>query len=329
MSVHSTLHIIKTTPHTKRFTLLHCTNQFTYAGRPSCNHLCSYHHLTSFILTLDHGLWGWTPTPKETSAATYLSNASSQRGPIYIPLDTSDESDTDTPTPLPTQEPIPLPSTHSTKVALTEREVNRDIREKINREEAFPPELPVKQTVGKLSLMKPQPIARAHPATPLLDQYATQGCPTDCGDAWSKAQIITLLRKGPHISAKSKAVIRFLWRKTADKVKNGYARVVKWGSIKNNIPATLKISPVAMVPHKSKQFRVILDLSFDLYHNGLKFKPVNDSTRKHSRPEVMVQLGMTIHRLIATVLADNWTPTQPFKYDHTQMVGLTPSSRLP
>ena len=57
------------------------------------------------------------------------------------------------------------------KVAFTKSEVNRDIRDKINMEEAFPPELPVKDTVGKLSVITPQTYARTHPTTPLLDQY--------------------------------------------------------------------------------------------------------------------------------------------------------------
>ncbi len=41
-------------------------------------------------------------------------------------------------------------------------------------------------------------------------------------------------------------------------------QVVEWDSIKDNPPAELKISPIAAIPHKSKAFRSILDLSFHL-----------------------------------------------------------------
>jgi hypothetical protein len=46
--------------------------------------------------------------------------------------------------------------------------------------------------------------------------------------------------------------------------KSGQAKLVAWDSIKDNPPVELKISPIAAIPHKSKQFRSILDLSFNL-----------------------------------------------------------------
>ena len=49
-----------------------------------------------------------------------------------------------------------------------------------------------------------------------------------------------------------------------EKVKMGQSKLVAWDSIKDNPLAELKISPVAAIPHKSKQFRSILDLSFHL-----------------------------------------------------------------
>ena len=36
------------------------------------------------------------------------------------------------------------------------------------------------------------------------------------------------------------------------KMKNRYARVVRFGDIRHKLPTKLKISPVAMIPHKKK-----------------------------------------------------------------------------
>ena len=40
------------------------------------------------------------------------------------------------------------------------------------------------------------------------------------------------------------------------------ARIVAWDNIKDNPPRELEISPIAAIPHKSKAFCSILDLSF-------------------------------------------------------------------
>ena len=57
---------------------------------------------------------------------------------------------------------------------------------------------------------------------------------------------------------------------TKDKVTQGYARVLPWSSIKHNIPRQLKLSPVVMIPHKSKSYGCILDLSFNMRKQGEK-----------------------------------------------------------
>ena len=44
----------------------------------------------------------------------------------------------------------------------------------------------------------------------------------------------------------------------------GQARLVDWDSIKDDPPPELKVSPLAAVPHKSRMWRAILDLSFRL-----------------------------------------------------------------
>ena len=81
-------------------------------------------------------------------------------------------------------------------------------------------------------------------------RYAAHGCPVDCGEDWTKEHIELMLRRGPHTSARSKNAISALQEESYEKVRNGYAKIVRYGGIKHHRPTTLKISPVAMIPHK-------------------------------------------------------------------------------
>ena len=197
----------------------------------------------------------------------------------------------------------------TTSVSPTE---NTDtLAEKIRNSDCIPKELPIRETVGKYKLMNPNGPYAEHPAIPLLRTYADDGCPADCGPRWSKDQIIRALRRGPHISAKAPDAIRYLRKQTMEKVDHGFVRIVKWGDIKNEIPKNLKISPIAMIPHKSRDYRAILDLSFKLRHKDMIYKSVNESTVPTSPPQGMVQLGKSLKRLIA-ILAANHDRSNPF-----------------
>jgi hypothetical protein len=87
--------------------------------------------------------------------------------------------------------------------------------------------------------------------------------------------------KGPHISALVPAAIEQLRAEVQAKVVAKQARVVKWDDIKHNPPPELKISPIAMIEHKSKPYRAILDLSFPVtLADKSKYPSVNDATLK-------------------------------------------------
>ena len=66
------------------------------------------------------------------------------------------------------------------------------------------------------------------------------------------------------------------------KVEHGYASLVYLNEIKNKLGTEelqhLKISPIAMVPHKSRKYRAILDLSFHLKLLDMKLPSVNVTT---------------------------------------------------
>jgi hypothetical protein len=195
---------------------------------------------------------------------------------------------------------------------MTPQEQKEYISTELNNTDNFPPDLPeIKNNIGKLDLMHPRTYAKFHDATPLLVSYAKNGCPVECGPDWSLEKIEKLLHKGPHKSSKSREAIRQLRKETKEKIRCGYARVVKWGDIKENVPKKLKISPVAMIPHKSKKYRCILDLSFTLFQKGIHYTSVNANTTKRAKPEAMAQLGHCLKRLVAT-MTDNFDPKKPF-----------------
>ena len=109
--------------------------------------------------------------------------------------------------------------------------------------------------------MFPQlPYAVHHDAIPLMKGYAQDGCPLDCGKYWSCENIEVMPKRGPHRSANRKKAVRQLRQETEDKAKHKYAIIVKWGYKKNDIPKKLKMSPVAMIPHKSKPFICIAEI---------------------------------------------------------------------
>ena len=109
----------------------------------------------------------------------------------------------------------------------------------------------------------------------------------------------------------------FLPRATNDNIVHKYARVLKWGDIKDNIPTNLKISPVAMIPQKFKAYRCILDLSLTLFNRGKRFASANENTNKKSIPETMVQLGQVLKWIIyhMAIHRANGTPFNFTKLD--------------
>ena len=85
----------------------------------------------------------------------------------------------------------------------------------------------------------------------------------------------------------------------AEKVRKGQARVVLWDDIRHNLPAQLKVSPIAMVPHKSRKWRAILDLSFRLrLKQGGTVPSVNENTEKTAPKGALDQLGHSLQRII-------------------------------
>lgn len=151
-------------------------------------------------------------------------------------------------------------------------------------------------------LMAPSGLALQHPAACMLLEFAIDGCPTVTGDNWTPDMLEAALKKGAHPSALVPEAATQLRSETLEKVEQGFARLVLWDDVKEDPPAKLKISPIAAVPHKSRGFRMILDLSYGVTVDGTKMPSVNEATDRSAAPsQSMAELGMVLPRLIYAV----------------------------
>jgi hypothetical protein len=151
-------------------------------------------------------------------------------------------------------------------------------------------------------LMAPSGPALTHPAAPLLLELSTLGCASEMGDDWTMEKIEAAIAKGAHPSAMEPEAASQLREETLEKISQGYARLVRWDDIKNNPPKNLKISPIAAIPHKSRKWRMILDLSHGVTLNNVRHLSVNESTHPDVAPKkAMAELGNVLPRLIYAV----------------------------
>ena len=118
------------------------------------------------------------------------------------------------------------------------------------------------KTTGRL--MQPSKISEVHPFDETLRAWQ-QGVPVDCGENWSRQAIEEAVARGPHPSALTPDALQLFQEDIAYQVKAGFTKVVPWDKLKGNLPANLKISPVAVVPQINRRGRIILDLSFPVF----------------------------------------------------------------
>ena len=147
--------------------------------------------------------------------------------------------------------------------------------------------------------MCPSGLASHHPAAELRLDYSMKGCPTKTGAPWTKEQMQEAIDRGPHETAMDPLAIEQLATELEAKVKKKQCKVVLWDDIKHNPPKQLKISPLAMIPHKSRMFRAILDLSFNIrLKSGEQLMAVNESSEKTAPKGAIDQLGHSLQRII-------------------------------
>jgi hypothetical protein len=143
-----------------------------------------------------------------------------------------------------------------------------------------------------LNSMCPSGRALANPAAGLLSEWANLGCPTQTGQPLTKKEIWAAVARGPHWSTLSPEALAHFASEGAEKVRTKQAHIVAWDNIKDDPPRQLKISPIATIPHKSKAYRLILDLSFWLcLTNGGVRASVNNTTDKTAPKGTIDQIG--------------------------------------
>ena len=136
-------------------------------------------------------------------------------------------------------------------------------------------------------LMCPRWRAEQHPAAPMLRQYAKHGCPVSVEDDWTLEMLDAAVAQGPPASALKDDAIEQMQSEAREKESQGFAKIFKWKDLRKNPPRSLKLLPLAMIPHKSRKYRVILDLSFALMMMGRLLLSVNDATRRQAPEEAM------------------------------------------
>jgi hypothetical protein len=83
------------------------------------------------------------------------------------------------------------------------------------------------------------------------------------GKNWTREEMWEAADRGPHQgSATTPEAIAHFAAEITENLRKNQARLVTWDDIKNDPPPQLKISLIAAIPHKSKAFCLILDLSF-------------------------------------------------------------------
>jgi hypothetical protein len=115
----------------------------------------------------------------------------------------------------------------------------------------------------------------------------------------NRVEIWEAVEQGPHRSATSLEAIEHFAAEIEEQLRTKQARLIAWDNIKYNPPPQLKISPIAAILHKSKAFRLILDLSFRLRlkYGGI-LAAVNDTTIESAPKGAIDQLGECLTRII-------------------------------
>jgi hypothetical protein len=158
--------------------------------------------------------------------------------------------------------------------------------------------------------MFPGRIAQSHPAGPMLQKWGTSGVEVDIEAPWTIEQIDEAVRYGAHPSARSPVAAKALRKETMEKVNRGFAAICPWSELRQRIIDEeldhAKVSPCAAIPHKSRLFRLLLDLS-DKGQNrrGITTKPsVNELTVEDLRLDIPCPSLAPRSRVLSTT----WQP---------------------
>ena len=125
-------------------------------------------------------------------------------------------------------------------------------------------------------------------------------------------------RHGAHPSAETPKATAALRKKALEKVNQNFAKLIPWRKIRKQLLRGLhkntKVSPIAAIPHKSRLFRMILDLSRKGQRRNSTATAVNELTDIDAAPRhSMDQLGSVLGRIIY-ILGDESTDPEPILF---------------
>ena len=84
-----------------------------------------------------------------------------------------------------------------------------------------------------------------------------------------------------------------------EKLEKNQVRIISWDDIKNDSPKQLKVSPMAQIPHKSRNYRTLLDLSHEVKRGKhLLAQSVNATTVPLAPEAALMQMGSVMPRII-------------------------------
>ena len=145
--------------------------------------------------------------------------------------------------------------------------------------------------------MYPVGTAAAHPAAADLKKWATEGCPVDTGPQWTREQINAALERGPHLSDLKPEAMEAFQEEVASKLEQKQVRILQWDDIKQGPPKEMKLSPMAQIPHKSRAYRTLLDLSYAVMREGkVLAQSVNSTTVPLAPEKALMQMGSFMPR---------------------------------
>ena len=154
-----------------------------------------------------------------------------------------------------------------------------------------------------IGLMAPSRAALDHPVALLLLDLATMGCHSHIPKPWTPNLWETAIAKGAHPSAMDAVTAAQLHMETLEKIAQGYAWLIDWDSIKDNPSQNLKISLIIAIPHKSRGFQMILDLSHGVTISTKCYPSINELTMPDAAAPThsMVEWGNVLPCLIYVV----------------------------
>ena len=113
------------------------------------------------------------------------------------------------------------------------------------------------------------------------------------------AQIKAALRRGLHLSAMKPAAMKAFKDEVASKLKQKQVRILSWEGIQSKPPSELKLSPMAQIPHKSRAYRTLLDLSHEVKEGEQVIAQSINATTVPLAPEAaLMQMGSVMPRII-------------------------------